>query len=117
MVTAYNRKRSKGKKLNKKQKRNLMLAVGAAAVWYFFLRQPSEGEGSQIQTVLEPADVRGGELVSAETYRLLQSQRPGMSYVPAEGSLGGVMQFTPSKTGHFTRNLVQAGGQLMAEIH
>jgi len=103
-------------KLTKKQKRNLAFVAAGVAVWYFFLRSASTSNESGVQTVLEPAKVKGGELVSASTYRLIQDRRSAMDYVPADGSLGSTLNFTPSRSGKFTRNLVQDGQSLLAEI-
>ena len=63
-----------------------------------------------------PAAVVAGQLVSADTYRVLAAQRSGLNYVPAQGSVGGEITFTPSAGGTFTRNVVVVGGQIMAEV-
>jgi len=65
---------------------------------------------------LQPAKVKAGELVSAESYRVIESRRSGMSYVQAEGQPGAMIKFTPDRDGYFTRNTVQEGGVLFAEV-
>ena len=65
---------------------------------------------------LVPAPVKGGALVSAESYRVIQSRRSGMTYVQASGQPGAKIEFTPEKDGIFTRNTVQENGVLFAEI-
>lgn len=66
---------------------------------------------------MAPADVKVGEPVNVESYRIIQGQRSGMQYDPVtSGGIGGKIEFVPSKSGQFTRNFVQEGGQLFAEI-
>lgn len=80
-------------------------------------RNAAAAGGDQVQLALFPADVKAGDPVSAESYRLIQSPRANMTYDPiTNGALGSLVGFTPSKSGKFTRNLVEQGGQLFAEI-
>ena len=95
-----------------------MLAVGAliAGAAYLFMRGGST-TGSNVTLGMEPAAVKAGQLVSAETYRVIESVRPGMKTAPiSSGQIGGLIEFTSPVDGMFTRNLVQQGGQLVAEI-
>jgi len=66
---------------------------------------------------MSAAAVKAGELVSAGTYRQIAERRPGMTYVQvSSGNLGSVVEFTPTISGKFTRNVVQEGQTLWAEI-
>jgi hypothetical protein len=82
-------------------------------LWYFFGKK---GGGSSSLLVLEPARVKAGESVAVESYRTIEGRRAGMHYDQASGSPGGKVEFTVGKSGMFTRNFVQEGGQLWAEI-
>lgn len=101
--------------MSPKQKK--MLAIGAliAGAAYLFMRGSSKG--SNVTLEMQPAAVKAGQLVSAETYRVIESIRPGMVTAPiTSGQVGGLVEFTSPVNGMFTRNLVQQGGQLVAEI-
>jgi hypothetical protein len=65
---------------------------------------------------LASAKVKAGELVSAESYRVIQTRRAGMSYVKAEGQPGAMITFTSDRDGVFTRNTVQEADGLYAEV-
>ena len=61
--------------------------------------------------------MKAGETVAVETYRVIEGKRPGMHYDPVlSGGNGSKVEFTVGKSGMFTRNFVQEGGQLLAEI-
>ena len=105
----------RGKKMSKKDKKRL--AVGAAVavgLWLFF---KGKGGSSSSVIVLQPAAVKKGETITVETYRTLSARRSGMHYDQASsGAPGGPIEFVVGKSGNFTRNFVQEGGQLWAEI-
>jgi hypothetical protein len=63
-----------------------------------------------------PAKVGANETVSATSYRIIANKRPGLQYVQATGTPGGVLSFTSPAAGRFTRNIVQESGALWAEI-
>lgn len=77
-----------------------------------------KGGGSDlVELAMSPADVKAGVPVNVESYRIIQAQRAGMQYDPVTGGgIGGKLEFTPSRSGQFTRNFIQEGGQLFAEI-
>lgn len=55
--------------------------------------------------------------MSAQSYRVIDQRRSGMQYQPVSGgALGSEISFTSSTGGLFTRNFLQEGGQLWAEI-
>lgn len=108
------------KKLTKKNKRLLTIAAVAAGAYFLFLRKPgaAASAGANVNIQMEPAAVKANEKVSAETYRIIQARRGGMSYAQvSEGSPPSVLAFTSPKNGTFTRNFVQEGGALWAEIN
>jgi DNA-binding transcriptional regulator LsrR (DeoR family) len=72
--------------------------------------------GAVYQLALKAIGVQGGQTVEAASYRVIEGRRPGMTYVAASGSVGGPLTFTPEQNGTFTRNVLQEGGQLWAEI-
>jgi hypothetical protein len=74
------------------------------------------GKAASPQVSLQPAKVKAGELVSAESYRVIQARRSGMSYAKAEGAPGALITFTPDRDGYFTRNTVQEQDGLYAEV-
>ena len=76
----------------------------------------TRGKAASPQVSLQPAQVRAGELVSAESYRVIQARRSGMTYDKADGQPGALITFTPSKDGYFTRNTVQEADGLYAEV-
>jgi hypothetical protein len=47
---------------------------------------------------------------------VIAARRPGLDYVPAQGSAGGTLTFTPTTGGTFTRNVVSENGVISAEI-
>ena len=101
--------------MSPKQKK--MLAIGALIAGAAYLFTRGSTTGSNVTLGMEPAAVQAGQLVSAETYRVIESIRPGMQTAPiTSGQLGGLVEFTSPVTGMFTRNLVQQDGQLVAEI-
>jgi hypothetical protein len=55
--------------------------------------------------------------VRAASYRVLRQRRPGMQYVQvSKGAVGSEITFTSAAAGKFTRNVVQEGNQLWAEV-
>jgi len=91
----------------------LALVLGAAVVGYFvFGKKNAPGAKGKLQT----APIRGGESVTAGTYRVIKSRRSGMTYVSADGQLGSEIKFASPMAGKFTRNVVQEGGALWAEV-
>ncbi len=63
----------------------------------------------------KPAAVNAGETVSASTYKITGQRRGGMIYAPAQRQ-GNMISFKSPVRGIFTRNVVQQGNQLLAEI-
>jgi hypothetical protein len=101
--------------MNPKQKKMLAFGVLIAGAAYLFTRKSTAG--SNVTLGMEPVAVKAGVLVSAETYRVIESLRSGMVTAPiTSGQVGGLVEFTSPVDGMFTRNLVQQGGQLVAEI-
>lgn len=96
----------------------LFAALGYAAL--HFLKGGGAwktADGTKIVPGMKTAPVGASELVSAGTYRQIAERRPGMTYVQVtSGNLGSVIEFTPTKSGKFTRNVVQEGQALWAEI-
>lgn len=91
----------------------LALVIGAAVVGYFILgKKTTAGGKGRLQT----APIRGGESVTAGTYRVIKSRRPGLTYVSAEGQIGSDLKFASPMAGKFTRNVVQEGGAVWAEV-
>lgn len=91
------------------------LLIGAIAVGAWMLmggRKVTAGDG---MATLQPVDVKGGETVKAASYRIL-SERRNLRYVQATGVIGGEMTFVPDKDGTFTRNIIQEGESLWAEL-
>lgn len=94
---------------------HVLTLVGLGIIWYLTKPKP----GSQIQgveMVLDAAPVNEGETVSADSYRRISAMRPGMTYVPCTGSLGGRLTFGVPRTGAFTRNVFLQDAVVYAEI-
>lgn len=93
------------------------LVVGGLA-FYLFSRKGGSGGGHDAAASgqLPPTHVGPGEQVTAGSYRIISAQRPGMQYVPASGAAGAALTFASPSGGVFTRNVVNQGGQLLAEI-
>lgn len=92
----------------------LALVLGAAVVGYFVFAKKQAPAGAKGK--LKTAPIRGGESVTAGTYRVISARRPGMTYVSADGQLGSELRFASPMAGKFTRNVVQEGGALWAEV-
>jgi len=90
-----------------------LVAIGAAA-YFIFGRRGAPAAG--VAAKLKPAGVGANEAVTASSYRIIASKRPGMQYVQAQGQVGGTLSFRSASAGTFTRNVVQEGGGLWAEI-
>ncbi|MFH1303777.1 MAG: hypothetical protein ABIK07_22190 [Planctomycetota bacterium] len=91
--------------------------MGALIAGALYLITRGSTTGSNVTLGMEPAAVKAGQLVSAESYRVIESIRPGMVTAPiTSGQIGGLVEFTSPVDGVFTRNLVQQNGQLVAEI-
>jgi len=97
-----------------KQGKKVLVAGAVLAGVYLVMR--GRGGGVSPLVSLATAKVTGGEPVTAESYRVIQARRSGMTYVQATGQPGGQIGFTPEKDGIFTRNTVQEGGILYAEV-
>jgi len=108
--------KGRGRKLTPKQKKMLAIAAAVAgAVWIFSRKEPAGGV--QVGIELEPIAVEGGQTATAESYRVIEALRPGMTAVPATGSVGGAITFTPSRAGMFTRNVaLDENGQILVEL-
>lgn len=91
-------------------------AVGAA-VLYWLSRDQNVLPANKVaaQPTAKPAAVRAGETVNATTYRRVAQRRPGFVYAPAQLVQDRLM-FKSPVNGIFTRNVVQLGNQLLAEI-
>lgn len=92
------------------------LAVGAVLYWL------SRGQTEVLpankvapRPTVQPAAVRAGETVNATTYRRVAQRRPGFVYAPAQ-LVQNRLLFKSPVNGIFTRNVVQLGNQLLAEI-
>lgn len=70
----------------------------------------------QATGLFAPAAIKAGEQVSASTYRVISARRSGLTYVPVNGSVGGALSFSSSVQGQFTRNVINEGGQVFAEV-
>jgi hypothetical protein len=96
----------------------ILLAAAAAAGWFLWRKyaaaQPSAGP--TVQVALQPGAITLGQNVSADSYRLIAAKRAGMTYAQVSGTLGSTITFIAPKTGQFTRNLVQVGGAIFAEV-
>jgi len=101
---------------------NKWVWIGAAGVVGAILflksrKQAGGGSATQVTISFTPASVGSGELVSANKYRLIESRRSGMRYVPvSSGALGGTLEFTSPSAGKFTWNVIQEGSAIHAEI-
>jgi hypothetical protein len=93
------------------------IAVGVVGYLILKNRGAAGGAGGvSINPKLKPAAIEPNELVTAGSYRVIQSKRPGMQYVTVEGNYPGILSFRSPPGGKFTRNTVMEGGQLLAEI-
>jgi hypothetical protein len=109
------------KETARKLAQNKWVWIGAAGVVgaIMMLRSKSGAADSSIQVVtsFKPAAIGANELVSANKYRLIESRRSGMNYVPvSKGGLGGTIEFTSASAGKFTWNVIQEGGSILAEV-
>jgi hypothetical protein len=92
-------------------------AAGALGLYLFMKSRSSSGSNIQVVTSFKPAAIGVKELVSADKYRLIESRRPGMTYVPVtSGDLGGKLEFASPSSGKFTWNVIKEGSTLYAEI-
>lgn len=107
-IFAKLRKSVSGKGLGKK----ILIGVGVAGVVYL----AAKARKPLMALVLKPAPVGANEEVSADKYRLIAKRRTGMAYVEAKGTLGGKLTFASPSAGLFTRNVVQEGSALWAEV-
>lgn len=116
----YKKSKNPKKRSNPGKSGTLFLVGGLAILGYFAYKRgktPQEKAGkANVINKLQPAQVKSGELVAAQSYRIISGRRAGMNYVAADGNIGGEVSFTPSGSGKFTRNVVQEGGRLWAEI-
>jgi hypothetical protein len=97
--------------------RTWLFILGGLAVAAYLARKPiAAAAGAAYQLALKAIGVQGGQTAEAASYRVIAERRPGMSYVQATGQVGGPLTFTPESDGMFTRNVVEEGGQLWAEI-
>ena len=106
--------RGKGR-MTAKQKKQLGIAAAIAGAIYLFTRKKG-ASGASVELGMEPVAIESNELVSPQSYRLIQSKRGGMKYVPAQGGIGGQISFSSPEAGMFSRNFVQGESGLEAEI-
>lgn len=103
-----------------KKGRRTLLFGGAAAIGAYLLYQSWGGADAQVSLSeqLAPVPVNAGEAAQATSYRIIANRRSGMTYDAATGTPGpqSPISFTPSVSGLFTRNYVQEGNTLWAEI-
>jgi hypothetical protein len=92
--------------------KKILIGVGVAGVVYL----AAKARKPLMALVLKPAPVGANEEVSADKYRLIAKRRTGMAYVEAKGTLGGKLTFASPSAGLFTRNVVQEGSALWAEV-
>lgn len=98
--------------------KNTLIYVGlGVAALYLFSRGRSASAASPAAPLrqLPMAPVRAGELISAKTFQQIGGRRPGFFYVAARMN-GGLLMFTATVSGNFTRNVVKEGSQLWAEM-
>jgi hypothetical protein len=66
---------------------------------------------------MDPAAVKAGEAVTAQSYRQIEAPRDGMQLAPiTSGTIGSELAFASPVDGMFTRNVVSQSGKLFAEI-
>lgn len=99
-----------------KTKKYLVIAGAAGMGLYLVSKFKGGFGGGKGSSKLAVAPVGAGEQVTASTYRVIKSRRPGLQYVQATGTVGGDISFQSPAKGTFTRNVVQEGNQLWAEI-
>ena len=99
------------------------LALAAAGVGaYLVFSRKKTAKASDGSTILlsdkhKPIGVKDGEIDSVANYRIIGARRPNMTYMPVtEGAPPGIIGFPCTKTGAFTRNILQEGGRLFAEV-
>jgi hypothetical protein len=98
------------------------LLIGAVVVGgLILLSRKAKGKGFARPKLGPPpgmkaAPVKAGEKVSAQTFKTLPKRRPGATYVPAKTLPNGLIEFTPTRNGKFTRWVVQQGDGVFAEV-
>ena len=92
-----------------------LIIAGAVGVGIYLLTKFGKSAGRAVG-LFAPATVGAGEQVSASTYRVIAARRSGLDYVPVNGAIGGQLSFSSNVKGQFTRNVIQEGGQVLAEI-
>lgn len=95
------------------KKMSWMLLGGVAIGAYLLFKK---GSSSGVRSTMKSAPVGANESVTAATYTVIATRRPGMNYVQATGKAGGQLAFASPSKGVFTRKVVSEGGALWAEI-
>jgi len=90
--------------------------AGAVGVVGYLLYKYAKPAAKAVSSYFSPAAVSADQQVTASSYRVIAARRPGLDYVPAQGSAGGTLTFTPTTGGTFTRNVVSENGVISAEI-
>ena len=76
----------------------------------------SEAGPSSSAPSLPPIRVTAGQKSEAATFQYTSSKVRGAAYSVAKLLGNGHVEFTPAKTGFFTRNIVRQGSLLLAEV-
>lgn len=102
-----------------------MVALGVGAVVLLGGSRKKESKTADGRRVIlsnnmKPARVKKGETVDVANYRIIASRRAGMEYMPVvQGGVGLTLTIDLSglsRDGTFTRNVVEEGVALMAEV-
>ncbi len=96
--------------------RKYLIIAGAVGVAGYLLYKFAKPAVKAVSSYFAPAAVTADQQVTASSYRVISARRSGMTYMPAQGTLGGTLTFSPISGGEFTRNVINEGGQISAEI-
>ena len=99
--------------MDSKTTKTLVVAGAVGLAIYLFTQR--KAIGGAVAKLL-PTSIGAGEQVTAGSYRVLAARRPGLSYIPASGTVGGPLSFSSPSAGTFTRNVVVEGSSVMAEV-
>lgn len=99
--------------------KNKAILYGGGALLLLLMSKKSCDSGVPgIELKLKPVDLLPNDSVKTQQYRILANKREGMTYVPVTGAPGEQISFSTGidKKSVFTRNVVDSGGRLEAEL-